>query len=320
MIFKRHKTFNHDIQNIGDTTMTIEMKEKQFDATQGLSTKDVYFRLCTCLDREIELVWKRAVFLTAFLIAAFAGYGGLIATYLGAEKHHAGDFAVVSIAAIGIAFVGMALSIIWIMMAKGSKAWQEHYEKVIECFVANHKSGEVDLFAQGDYRKLIKEGRLEGSSDKQLGLQKIGSFFISTTGGRFSVSKIVIVLGQLFFLTWTAIATLHCWYLSGHAKLSEPLFTRFAGTFHPQLLTRFDCIIRALFWILVVVLAISFITCVLNCRAMSDYLSDLESYRKRRIVRQTLGSRVLVWWTKHCPLRRRCQSTWYHSLPEGEKK
>ena len=42
-----------------------------------LSVRDIYLRLCACLDREIELVWKRATFLTAFLIAAFAGYGGI---------------------------------------------------------------------------------------------------------------------------------------------------------------------------------------------------------------------------------------------------
>lgn len=215
--------------------MQIVLNDKQFDATQSLSTKDVYFRLCACLDREIELVWKRAVFLTAFLIAAFAGYGGLIAAYIGIGNPRTGTFAEISIASICISFVGMALSVIWIMMAKGSKAWQEHFEKVIECFVETriHQVSEknnddlvLNIFASGNYLKTVKGVSLR---DFDLTKKPITGCFLDCHGGAFSVSKIVIALGRLFFLCWTGIAIVHSLYLCFHHNLAVVVLGRFFG-------------------------------------------------------------------------------------------
>ena len=167
-----------------------------------LSVKDIYESLCRSRDREIEMVWKRAVFLTAFLIACFTAYGGLLVAYISSDCQKAVPFTVISVAAIGIGFVGMLLSIIWIQMAKGSKAWYEHYENVIECFVKNHASNDLAVFARGDYRPLLKDtfyrrevfarsGRLESNP--------LCNWLTSTSGGCFSVSRIIVVMGHLFF-------------------------------------------------------------------------------------------------------------------------
>ena len=206
-----------------------------------LSTKDVYFRLCACLDREIELVWKRAVFLTAFLIACFAGYGGLIATYLGIDKPRQGTFAVISIAAIGIAFIGMALSVIWIMMAKGSKAWQEHYEKVIECFVktttkeaaGNTPKTKDDsilaVFASGNPLETINGCALKSLGEDNLTKKRISGGLFTNCGGPYSVSKIVIVLGRMFLFCWSVVATIHSLYLVFHQDQLHRGLVRFLG-------------------------------------------------------------------------------------------
>lgn len=197
-----------------------------------LSIRDVYFRLFACLDREIELVWKRAVFLTAFLIACFAGYGGLIATYLGIDKPRQGTFAVISIAAIGIAFIGMALSVIWIMMAKGSKAWQEHYEKVIECFVAKYVKDDTQLrvFASGDYKSLpqICYALVNEGEDRMI-VPKTDERIFTLAGGHSSVSKIAIGIGQGALRLWGGIAIVHIMYLAGHFRHCVTSFSRFAG-------------------------------------------------------------------------------------------
>ena len=212
--------------------MEIKLEANQFDATQNLSPKDVYFRLCACLDREIELVWKRAVFLTAFLIAAFAGYGGLIAAYIGIDKPSHGTFAAVSIAAIGIAFVGMALSVVWIMMAKGSKAWQEHYEKVIECFVVKYVKDDTQLrvFASGDYKSLpqICYALVNDGEDRMI-IPKTDERTFTLAGGHSSVSKIVIGIGQGALGLWGGIAIVHIMYLAGHSRKFLTSLSRFAG-------------------------------------------------------------------------------------------
>ena len=237
-----------------------------------LSVRDVYFRLCACLDREIELVWKRAVFLTAFLIACFAGYGGLIATYLGIDKPRQGPFAVISIAAIGIAFIGMALSVIWIMMAKGSKAWQEHYEKVIECFVANHKSNDElqDICASGNY--------LQGDSDpiiKKYGLshEKISGGVFNCFGGPYSVSKIVIGIGQVSLLVWGAVAVIHMVAILW--KWVEPVFSSYSSpVLHEKVVYTFAAIgVSVSLATLFVTIAILFGK--LTLRFPSRYLSRL---------------------------------------------
>ena len=236
-----------------------------------LSVRDIYLRLCACLDREIELVWKRATFLTAFLIAAFAGYGGLIATYLGAENH-AGDFAIVSIAAIGIAFVGMALSVIWIMMAKGSKAWQEHYEKVIECFVKNHASKDElqDICASGNY--------LQGNPDPtikkyELSREKISGGLFNCSGGPYSVSTIVIGMGQGSLLVWGVVAVIHMSAILW--KWVEPVFPSFSSPMLRESVVYTFAVIGGIVSIATLLVIIAFLFGKLTLRFPSRYLSRL---------------------------------------------
>lgn len=257
-----------------------------------LSVRDVYFRLCTCLDREIELVWKRAVFLTAFLIAAFAGYGGLIATYIGINEPRPGTFAAISIAAIGIAVVGMALSVIWIMMAKGSKAWQEHYEKVIECFAKMKPKTEagtatktkddqhdsyLGIFASGNYLATIEGISL---ANVHLEKKKISSCCLDCFGGPFSVSKIVIVLGRLFFTVWMGILFVHFLYLSLHHDQLDIVITRFFGGCHIWLVDVFQygaIVLLILLGVTIMVYMCCRFSCGYNFRRVfvSDYLTLL---------------------------------------------
>ena len=204
-----------------------------------LSVKDVYERLCANRDREIELVWKRAVFLTAFLIACFTAYGGLLAAYIGSGPNPIAPFTAISVAAIGIGIVGMLLSVIWIQMTKGSKAWYEHYENVIECFVMKYSNGLLGVFASGEYRPLWRESIQKNYNLQRPSLNRINDCLCSTAGGCFSVSKIVVALGQLFFGIWVVIVFAHIVYLLGHLKDFEIQVGRFLGSssfgqwFHP---------------------------------------------------------------------------------------
>ncbi|MBR4616504.1 MAG: hypothetical protein IKO55_12920 [Kiritimatiellae bacterium] len=217
----------------------------------------------------------------------------------------------ISVAAIGIGIVGMLLSIIWIQMAKGSKAWYEHYENVIECFVKNHSSGNLDVFAGGDYRKLTKTDSIEKDAFKRLEIEIADRCLLSVRGGCFSVSKIVIILGQLFVCVWTAIVALHGLYLFGHTRKLETQVKRFVGAAPSQIeeihSAAFENVILVLEIAVVLILFVFLVAYVMNCRVKSGYLDTLEQVRRKRIGKQSFWSRIRNSLASLCPLRRCCQ-------------
>lgn len=157
----------------------------------------IYDRLCHCRDMEIELVWKRAVFMTAFLIACFAGYGGLIVAGL-SRTYSDRAFFFVTVAACFLATVGFAVSVLWVMMCKGSKAWYEHYEDAIKAYSQKIFEGEcIELFSHN--WKCLAEVKSS----------KISNRFWTTQGGPYSVSQLAIVIGQLAALVWLLILVGH---------------------------------------------------------------------------------------------------------------
>ena len=103
-----------------------------------ITYSEIYKGLWKCRDFELAHYWQRAVFLTAFLLACYAGYGTLIIQCSMAETMQL-PFRIVNGIAFGICIVGILLSFLWIMMAKGSKAWYETYEAAISAFVERYK-------------------------------------------------------------------------------------------------------------------------------------------------------------------------------------
>ena len=169
------------------------MKEK-------IDERAIYAGLWKCRDFEIDHVWQRAVFLSAFLLACYAGYGGMILGLVTAD-HIRVSMRVMNLLGFGIAVIGLLLSLVWIMMAKGSKAWYEHYEAAIGAFEKNH----YDAFE-------FKHGARVQSADATIkGFIKpaTSSWLWNTQGGAFSVAKINIVIGHISTLVWLVIAVVH---------------------------------------------------------------------------------------------------------------
>ena len=178
-----------------------ETKVRLTDCSE-VSSRDIYMRLCACRDFEIKLQWERAVFLTAFLIACFSGYGAFA---LSVHQHGNGFLSgfVVKLIPVCISFVGVILSLFWILMAKGSKAWYEHYECAITA-----------------YSQLIgKQEELSPVSSKVLGhnwvelrdikRKSMSDSIFKLKGGCYSVSKIVIAIGILSLLIWASLFLTH---------------------------------------------------------------------------------------------------------------
>ena len=82
---------------------------------------------------EIELYWKRATYFWAFIAAAFAGYFALVASdkIPPVEKNEALTV---------LECIGLVFSFGWFLANKGSKFWQENWEKHVD-MLENHVYG-----------------------------------------------------------------------------------------------------------------------------------------------------------------------------------
>lgn len=88
--------------------------------------------LWRCRDFELKHLWQRSVFLSAFLILCFTAYGVLIVRMfdtIGMDKDAINNpelrFFMQNNVALVLCIIGAVFSAMWIMMAKGSKAWYE---------------------------------------------------------------------------------------------------------------------------------------------------------------------------------------------------
>ena len=206
----------------------------------------IYDRLCHCRDMEIELVWKRAVFMTAFLIACFAGYGGLIVAGLSRNFTNTAFYFVIASGCF-IATVGFAVSVLWIMMCKGSKAWYEHYEQAIAAYAKSVFANDyVDWFSH-NWKNISGIER-----------DKISNCLCSPAGGCFSVSKISIAIGILSAVTWIVVIVAHgaLFFCFGDKNLTFPCVASFIS-----IVASIVCIIGVLL--------------LSRCVAKTKYLTDV---------------------------------------------
>lgn len=90
-----------------------------------------YEILYTAYADEIRNLWQRSIFLGAFMVLVWSGYGALLLKFIIKEN---GNFNMnlYNYTSFGLCFVIIILSLLWIAMAKGSKFVQEAHEKNIE--------------------------------------------------------------------------------------------------------------------------------------------------------------------------------------------
>lgn len=152
-------------------------------------------RLRECRDLEIKNLWQRSIFLATFLVLCYTAYGKLIKDILCSDCTIKENFPCLNLVLIFISLVGILMSILWICMAKGSKAWQEVYEDVIAKYEKEYLSDDI----QESYRS----NKLTGD------LNKRDRCLLSVNGGPYSPSKINIVIGQISFVIWIFIYLTH---------------------------------------------------------------------------------------------------------------
>lgn len=152
---------------------------------------------------EIQNLWQRSIFLATFTVILFTGYGFLIEKLIstlceksttccstGSPADEELQRLLTHLACSILSFLGVIFSMIWTMMAKGSKAWYEIYERRI-CKI------DAELCIQEVYR--MNPGMP----------WKVNNSLWSREPGAYSVSKINILLGQILRAIWQIALNLH---------------------------------------------------------------------------------------------------------------
>ncbi|WP_294593737.1 hypothetical protein [uncultured Bacteroides sp.] len=199
-------------------------------------------RLYKCRDLEISNLWQRSVFLSAFLVLCFTGYGYLLIQIIDSNTTLPA-LAYYHVVAIALGGVNFVFSLLWIMMAKGSKAWYEVYEVAITAFSHKH------------YEKIgLPEENIMG--EMGVPFNKLDNNILSRKAGAYSVSKINIVIGQLCMCLWALIAIAHFCFL---------LTIKFGFTF--------DIIYCIIFSVLFLILT-ALVSCYVRKKCISGHLYD----------------------------------------------
>ena len=163
-------------------------------------------KLYRCRDMEITNLWQRSIFLAVFLTLTLSGYGILASNFFSNNVFIELNYKILHGAAVAIGLLGFTLSVIWVLMAKGSKAWYEVYAKAISDFEEEfkHELGIPQIYLMGKVDFLDKD--MEKKDDDGFYCNKKIS---NIDSGAYSVSKLNILIGWVFLITWSVVIILH---------------------------------------------------------------------------------------------------------------
>ena len=159
--------------------------------SKDLSDKEkmILENLYRCRDLELNNLWQKSIFLGPFLILCFTGYGFLLDKLFQGESFSLKT----NILCIALSIVSAIFSMLWIYMFKGSKAQYELCERAI----ANYEQRELNIpygYAMGT----LRYNEIEFDDNP-----------LSTKAGKFSPSKINIVIGQVSLWLWIVCFIFH---------------------------------------------------------------------------------------------------------------
>lgn len=170
-----------------------------------LTTKDIYETLWRSRDFELSNFRQPSIFLSTFLILCFTGYGLLLLTTIIVNN----NLIYFNILACILSVISCTLSILWIMIAKGSKACYEKYERGISAFEKNSKYANMQVTEIGGLNFNNIKGENKSDSFEPLDLSNC---ILNTKGGTFSPLKINIHIGILSLIFWVIAEILHFIY------------------------------------------------------------------------------------------------------------
>ena len=183
------------------------------DSTQKRDDSELklkkYEILYTAYADEIRNLWQRSIFLGAFMVLVWTGYGALQLKYITKENGNF-DEMLYSCASIGLCAVIIILSLLWIAMAKGSKFVQEAHEAHIRKFDFNETEQDIKkLFCELDEYEYAEKQECSESKEINKDLSARLLCFGALKPYRYSPSKINIALGVISAVVACVLTLLH---------------------------------------------------------------------------------------------------------------
>lgn len=156
---------------------------------------EIHDKLYERYDSEINNLWQRSVYLSSLLILCFTGYGSFVlkifTEILSKDKLFYANLILLAISGIGI-----IMSLVWIAIAKASKAYQEACENNIYELENNHK------YVSEDFEPYIMNGYRPTGHSLDINL-------LTLNAGKFSASKLNILIGQIVAGIWCLCFIFH---------------------------------------------------------------------------------------------------------------
>lgn len=170
-----------------------------------ITSRDIYKTLWKCREFELSTLWQRSALLGVFLVVTYTGYGYLVMSVF--EHGCAARWTPFNLLGVGLCCFGMVFSALWCMMLKGSKMWYENYEAALTVF---QESQPDSAFANDSVRANAAFGPVYSSEvEKKLKLFDFNDSLLSTSGGRYSVSRVAVTIGVVSLVGWCALSVLH---------------------------------------------------------------------------------------------------------------
>lgn len=162
-----------------EETTTEEITPEQYDSAFKGKEAEALKHALDIRKFEIELYWKRATYFWTFIGATMAGFLAIQAST--AENKQ--DLAVI------LACLGMVFSFGWVLVNRGSKFWQENWEKHVDVL--------EDSVTGPLYKIVMSRNKMEKCTEK-------AKHFI-TGPSLISVSKINQIISIYVFFLWLCL-------------------------------------------------------------------------------------------------------------------
>lgn len=184
-----------------------------------MTNEEKYKILYEAYANEIKNLWQRSIFLGAFMVLVWTAYGALqlkfiekfseienlSCTTLNLNAYHCASF--------GLCFVIIALSLLWIAMAKGSKFVQEAHE----WHILNNNKVKISNTAKNlfcnlqDYEYPNKQNNEISEEYRKMNKNLYSTFFFkgALRAYRYSPSKINIALGWFSAVVAFVLSIVH---------------------------------------------------------------------------------------------------------------
>lgn len=173
-----------------------------------ITTKDIRDSLWRCRDFELSHLWQRSIFLTTILLLCFTGYGIVTMKLFDNIEYTVGPSAyTLNNIALVLCLVNIMFSCLWIMMAKGSKAWYERYEHAIDAFECDERYVDTIVNETGINKSGI--GGFQYQNLIEYEAHDLDDRIKSCNAGAYSPSKINIAIGQISFVIWCITFIIH---------------------------------------------------------------------------------------------------------------